>query len=95
MKFNNPNLKNEIFVRIDMKDSYFSNYLFPSIFLLLKLLLFAKNEFMFMHVFLLYKVTNLTLYMYLFIEISQCMLYLHAIYLCRCASKNYTCTNFV
>ena len=26
MKFNDPNLKNEIFVRID---SYFSNYLFP------------------------------------------------------------------
>ena len=42
---------------------------------------------MFMHMFL-YKATNLTLYMYLFIEISQCMLYLHAIYLCRCESKN-------
>ena len=26
MKFNNPKLKNEIFVRIDMKHSYFSNY---------------------------------------------------------------------
>ena len=23
------------------------------------------------------------------------MLYLHAIYLCRCASNNYTCSNFV
>ena len=29
MKFNDPNLKNEIFVGIDMKHSYFSNYLFP------------------------------------------------------------------
>ena len=29
MKFNDPKLKNEIFVRIDMKHSYFSNYLFP------------------------------------------------------------------
>ena len=29
VKFNDPNLKNEIFVRIDMKHSYFSNYLFP------------------------------------------------------------------
>ena len=28
MKFNDPKLKNEIFVRIDMKHSYFSNYLF-------------------------------------------------------------------
>ena len=28
MKFNDPKFKNEIFVRIDMKYSYFSNYLF-------------------------------------------------------------------
>ena len=28
MKFNDPKLKNEIFVRIDMKHSYFSNFLF-------------------------------------------------------------------
>ena len=28
MKFNDLKLKNEIFVRIDMKHSYFSNYLF-------------------------------------------------------------------
>ena len=28
MKFNDPKFKNEIFVRIDMKHSYFSNYLF-------------------------------------------------------------------
>ena len=28
MKFNDPKLKNEIFLRIDMKHSYFSNYLF-------------------------------------------------------------------
>ena len=28
MKFNDPKLKNEIFVRIDMKHSHFSNYLF-------------------------------------------------------------------
>ena len=28
MKFNDPNLKKEIFVRIDVKHSYFSNYLF-------------------------------------------------------------------
>ena len=26
MKFNDPKFKNEIFVRIDMKHSYFSNY---------------------------------------------------------------------
>ena len=26
MKFNDPNFKNEIFVRTDMKHSYFSNY---------------------------------------------------------------------
>ena len=29
MKFNDPNLKKSNFVRIDMKHSYFSNYLFP------------------------------------------------------------------
>ena len=28
MKFHDPKLKNEIFVRIDMKHSYVSNYLF-------------------------------------------------------------------
>ena len=44
MKFNDPKFKNEIFVRIDKKHSYFSNYLFCNqFFLLLKLLLFAKN----------------------------------------------------
>ena len=31
MKFNDPKLKNEIFVRIDMKHSYFSNYSFAMI----------------------------------------------------------------
>ena len=52
-----PKLKNEIFLRIDMKHQ---TICLQSIFLLLKLL-FAKNEFMFMHVFLLYKVINITL----------------------------------
>ena len=28
MKFNDPKLKNEMFVRIGMKHSFFSNYLF-------------------------------------------------------------------
>ena len=28
MKFSDPNFENEIFVRTDMKYSYFSNYLF-------------------------------------------------------------------
>ena len=28
VKFNNPKIKNEIFVRIDTNYSYFSNYLF-------------------------------------------------------------------
>ena len=50
VKFKDPKVKHEIFVRIDMKHSYFSNYFIiclPSIFfLLLKLLLngllFAK-----------------------------------------------------
>ena len=36
VKFKDPKFKHEIFVRIDMKHSYFSNCL-PSIFLLLKL----------------------------------------------------------
>ena len=31
MKSNDPKLKNEIFVRIDMKHSYFSNYLFATV----------------------------------------------------------------
>ena len=56
-------LKNEI----DMKHSYFSNYLTIN-FSVFETVVFAKNYFMFMHMFL-YKVTNLTLYMYLCIEI--------------------------
>ena len=47
VKFNDPKFKNEIFVRIDMKHSYFSTICLQS--MLLKLLLFAKNYFMFMH----------------------------------------------
>ena len=31
VKFNDPKLKKEIFVRIDMKHSYFSNYLFADV----------------------------------------------------------------
>ena len=31
VKFNDPKLKNEIFVRIDMKHSYFSNYFFATV----------------------------------------------------------------
>ena len=43
-KFNDPKLNNEMFVRIGMKHSFFSNYLFAiNFFVLLKLLLFAKN----------------------------------------------------
>ena len=43
-KFNDPKFKNEMFVRIGMKHSFFSNYLFAiNFFVLLKLLLFAKN----------------------------------------------------
>ena len=54
-----PKLKNSIFFRIDMKHSYFSNYLFPINFSVLKLKI---NSCLCM--FLMYKVTNLTLYMY-------------------------------
>ena len=43
-KFNDPKFKHEMIVRIGMKHSFFSNYLFAiNIFVLLKLLLFAKN----------------------------------------------------
>ena len=56
-----PKLKNSLFFRINMKHSYFC---FQSIFLLLKLLFAKINTYV-----LVYEVTNLTLYMYLFIEI--------------------------
>ena len=42
VKFSDLKLKNEYFVRIDMKISYISNYLFANNFLLLKLLLFTS-----------------------------------------------------
>ena len=40
--FLDPKLKNSIFFRIDMKHSYYSNYLFPINFSVLKLLLFEN-----------------------------------------------------
>ena len=44
VKFNDLKLKKEIFVRIDMKHSYFSNYLFPFFFSIVEIIiLFAKN----------------------------------------------------
>ena len=43
VKFNDLKLKNEIFVRIDMKHSYFTNYLFAINFFLLLKQLFARN----------------------------------------------------
>ena len=62
-----PKLKNSIFFRINMKHSYFSNYLFSINFSVVETVVCQK----FMHImFLLYEVTNLTLCMYLFIEIS-------------------------
>ena len=64
MKFNDPNLKNEIFVRIDHTSQ---NYLFPINFFIVETVVVCQ---ILIHVYLLYKVTNLILYMYLFIEIS-------------------------
>ena len=62
----------EIFMRIDMKHSYFSNYFItclPSFFSIIKVII--ELLFMFTHNFCsCYIETNLTLYMYLFIEIS-------------------------
>ena len=70
MKFNDPKLKNEIFLRIDMKHSYFSNYLFAINFSVVETVVVCQKLIHVYALFLLYKVTNLTLYMYLFIEIS-------------------------
>ena len=74
VKFKDPKFKHEIFVRIDMKYSYFSNYFIivcNQFFLLLKLHLnvccLPKIK---SCLCIAFKVTNLTLYMYLFIEIS-------------------------
>ena len=71
VKFNDPKFKNEIFLRIDMKHSYFSNYLFAINFSVVETVVCQKLIHVYTYcMFLLYKVTNLTLYMYLFIEIS-------------------------
>ena len=40
---NDPKLKNETFVRIDMKHSYFSNYLFAMNFSVVEAVVVAKN----------------------------------------------------
>ena len=50
MKFNDPKFKNEIFVRIDMKYSYFSNYLFAINFSVVETV-FVCQKLMFMHNF--------------------------------------------
>ena len=52
VKFNNPKFKDEIFVIIDMKHSYFSNYLFAiTFFLLSRHFVVCQKLFMFMHNF--------------------------------------------
>ena len=75
MKFNDPKFKNKFFVRIDMKLSYFSTYLFAIIFSVVETVVVCQKL---IHVYASFcscctkkfKVANLTLYMYLFIEIS-------------------------
>ena len=62
----------EIFMRTDMKHSYSSNYFIvclPSLFLLLKLIELLLNIIHVYAYFVRYIMTNLSLYMYLFIEI--------------------------
>ena len=64
--FNDPKLKNEIFVRIDMKHANFSNYLVQSIFSGVETVVVCQTYFVFMHDFCSccikkFKVTNLTL----------------------------------
>ena len=61
--FNDPKLKKEIFVRIDMKHSNFSNYLLQSV---VETVVVCQTYFVFMHDFCSccikkFKVTNLTL----------------------------------
>ena len=73
VKFKDSNIKHEIFIRIDMKHSYFSNHFMTCFQSFFYCLVFAKNVFMLMHKFLFFL-----------------LIYLHAIYLCRCASKSYT-----
>ena len=50
-KFKDPKFNHEIFVRIDMKHSYFSNYYVTCLQSILYCLLFAKNLIMLMHTF--------------------------------------------
>ena len=52
MKFNDPKLKNEIFVRIDMKHSYFSNFLFAINFSAVETVV-VYQKLIHMHIFLL------------------------------------------
>ena len=75
VKFSDPKFKNEIFVRIDMKHSYCSNYLFALIFSVDEAVVVSQKLMHVMHNFCSccikkFKVTNLTLYMYMLIEIS-------------------------
>ena len=66
VKFKDPKFKHEIFVALDMKHSYFSN-----ISILIDLFVVSCLCIIFVIVILRnFKVTNLTLYMYLFIDIS-------------------------
>ena len=74
MKFTVPKSKHEIFVRIDMKHSYILLKLFHDLFAIvveIKIeLLVVCQKLIHGMLLLLYEVINLTLYMYLFIEIS-------------------------
>ena len=76
MKFNDQNLKNEIFVRIDHTSQ---NYLFPINFSVVETVVVCQKLIhVYAFMFLLYKVTNLTLYMYLFINVCYtCMPFIY------------------
>ena len=50
MKFNDPKLKNEIFLRIDMNHSYFSNYLFAINFSVVETVVCQKLNHVYAHV---------------------------------------------
>ena len=72
MKFNDPKFKNQISVRIDIKHSYFSNYFIICLQSIETVVVCQKCNLCLCIIFVrvIFKVTSLTLYMYLFIEIS-------------------------
>ena len=89
VKFKDPKFKHEIFMRIDLKHSYFSNY-----FIIYLLSIFSVVEII-IELFVVCQILIVNLSNFVLVHRNILMYDILACHLCRYASKNYSCGKFV